>query len=182
MAGETGQEPLALRFRTIEPRRDADLVAAYAHEAWVVSFGEEQGDRLFDREGFLGFVRWGVAAFPDGFVLAYEDTAPEARCVGLVLLDVRDAAQVGSDDLDGPIAYAHLYYIAPEFRGTGASNTLQRYVDEFARRRNTRAIELNVEPGNTRAVRYYRRVGYRVARQILRWGVPMFRMRKMIES
>jgi acetyltransferase (GNAT) family protein len=77
---------------------------------------------------------------------------------------VRDAAQVGSDDLDGPIAYAHLYYIAPEFRGTGASNTLQRYVDEFARRRNTRAIELNVEPGNTRAVRYYRRVGYRVAR------------------
>jgi ribosomal protein S18 acetylase RimI-like enzyme len=74
------------------------------------------------------------------------------------------------------------HYLAPAFRGTGASNALQRYVDSFLRQRGLRVIELNVEPSNQRAVRYYTRVGYHVVREILREGRPVLRMRKTLDA
>jgi ribosomal protein S18 acetylase RimI-like enzyme len=183
--GEVKGATSELRFRTIELTRDAETVLAWSREAFAISFGEAETQRLFRRDEWLGFIGWGASAFPDGFVLAYlsdADMASGENPTGMVLMDIRDASRAGSDDLAGQIGYIHLFYVAARVRGTGIANALQRHADAVCRRLGVHHIELNVEPENARAVRFYQRVGYAVAREILREGLPVLRMRRALSS
>jgi ribosomal protein S18 acetylase RimI-like enzyme len=149
-----------LRIQMIDPARDAETVLAWTREAFVVSFGEAETQHLFHRVEMAAM--------------------PEEAAVGMLLMNLRRSEEAGSLDLDEVIGYVHLLYVASAYRGHGVADALQQHAEDVCRHQGARHLELNVEPANERAVRFYRRVGYEVARETLREGLPVLRMRKPI--
>ncbi len=78
---------------------------------------------------------------------------------------------------DAPIGIAALYrdlinidtgeliqvWISPEYRGTGAAETLMEAVFVWARANGFRRILAGINQGNVRALRFYQRLGFELA-------------------
>ena len=60
-----------------------------------------------------------------------------------------------------PVGYIHFFYVAPNFRGLGAANLLDDYAAAHFIGRGFRSARLSVMIANRRAVRFYRRQGWR---------------------
>ena len=56
----------------------------------------------------------------------------------------------------------NLFYLIPEHRGTGIAGELDRYAEEFFRGLGVRMARLSVTPSNTRALKYYRKNGWKL--------------------
>jgi GNAT superfamily N-acetyltransferase len=60
-----------------------------------------------------------------------------------------------------PRAYVDILVVAPEAEGQGVGRALLRHVEEWARERGFREVVLDVFAGNSSAIAFYDRVGYR---------------------
>jgi len=113
----------------------------------VCSFGH---DREFDEGGgapvYLDWLRARMASFRDGIVHAFRGD----RIIGQIELQVR-----------GDEARVNLFYLTPEWRGTGAGEDLHAYVLGVLRAHSVPAAELLVSPTNARAIRYYEKHGWK---------------------
>ena len=150
-----------LTYRRIDPVGDAALAARHHYDACVASFGDDS--RYEGREKYLVLLKRQVEQYPEGCVLAYE----KDRCVGQMELQVPYGLTA---------AYVNLYYVTPEFRGRGYGALMHDYAERYARSWEAGRIELHVSPTNERAVRFYRRMGYKF---IAADEDPMTRLWKM---
>ena len=136
----------ALTFRTIDP--DADTARAYAAyaDACRASFGDRgTASSVADHARWL---RARVEEFPDGHVLAFQD----GRAVGQLEIQVPYGLTTG---------YVNLFWVDPALRGRGYGRRLQEYAERYCRSWEADRIELDVSPYNSRAVGFYRHLGYR---------------------
>lgn len=60
-----------------------------------------------------------------------------------------------------PRAYVDILVVAPEAEGQGVGRALLRHVEDWARERGFREVVLDVFAGNSGAIAFYDRVGYR---------------------
>ena len=134
-----------LKFRTIDLEKYGDLCIAHRRDSYARSFPD--GADRFDREngldgsGYLGWLQERIDEYPEGCVHGWDgDTI-----VGQLEMRIRP---------DGS-GYVNLYYLTPEYRGSGAGDELQAYAEAEFRRSGVTVARLSVSPTNTRAVRYY---------------------------
>jgi len=139
----------SLTLRTIDPVRDADLCAANHYDACIASFGE--GTRYEGRDVYLKWLRERVEEFPDGHLLAFAGR----RCVGQLELQVPYGLSTG---------YVNLFYVTPVFRGLGFGRALHERAERYFQSWQAERIELDVSATNTRAVGFYRHLGYLLTR------------------
>ena len=135
-----------LTFRRIDPAADAALVIAHQRDACAASFGDDS--RFQGNARYLAWLATQVDEFPDGCVLAFQG----GRCAGQLEM----AAPYGS-----PVGYISLFYVAPAFRGRGVAGLLNDYAERYFRSWEATRVELHVSAVNTRAVKFYSRLGYR---------------------
>ena len=139
----------SLAFRRIDPGRDAGLVVANHRDACIASFGSDARFR-----GAAHYLRWLAARceeYPDGHLLAFLGD----ECVGQLELQVPYGLASG---------YVNLFYIAPSFRRQGFGRILNRRCEEYFRSWEASRIELHVSTTNERAIGFYRKMGYKLAR------------------
>jgi ribosomal protein S18 acetylase RimI-like enzyme len=137
-----------LNFRTINPDRDFALCEANKRDACVASFGTSRS--FTGGERYRRWLKGKAEEFPEGFVLVYDGD----QLVGQLEMQVPYGRTVG---------YMWLFYVAPHYRGRGYGILMHRYVERYFLAWGARRIDLHVAPGNLRAVRLYRRLGYRTA-------------------
>ena len=135
-----------LTYRTIDPRRDADVLVDHQLDTCIASFGDES--RFQGAGRYLQWLKSKVEEFPEGFLLAFLD----GRCVGQMELEVPYGRTVG---------YVSLFYVTPPFRGMGFGRLLHDRAELYFRSWEARTIRLHVSAANDRALRFYRRMGYR---------------------
>jgi GNAT superfamily N-acetyltransferase len=145
------KEPL-----TIRPARDED-------QSFIIGLAGRFAD--FDTPPWRprqaieqGVVRWLSHALdhPSDEVLFLVAERPNAERVGFIFLHEQQ-------DFFTATPYAHVSEIAvtPEAVGTGAAEALMEAGAEWARQRGYFRMGLNVFEGNSRARRFYERLGYR---------------------
>jgi ribosomal protein S18 acetylase RimI-like enzyme len=138
----------ALTFRTIDPDADRALVIAAYRNAHRASFGDHARCSI---KSYLPWLRSRIEEFPDGHLLAFDGK----RCVGQLELQVPYGLSTG---------YVNLFYIAPVFRGLGFGRALHERAERYFQSWQAERIELDVAATNTRAVGFYRHLGYRLTR------------------
>jgi ribosomal protein S18 acetylase RimI-like enzyme len=138
----------ALTFRTIDPVVDRALVVAAYRDTHRASFGDAQTSSI---KSYLPWLRSRVEEFPDGHLLAFAGK----RCVGQLELQVPYGLSTG---------YVNLFYVAPAFRGQGFGCALHVRSERYFQSWQADRIELDVSATNTRAVGFYRHLGYRLSR------------------
>jgi ribosomal protein S18 acetylase RimI-like enzyme len=141
-------ETSSLTFRTIDPDADRSLVLNAYREAHRASFGD---DRTCSTKTYLPWLRSRVEEFPDGHVLAFLGK----RCIGQMELQVPYGLSTG---------YVNLFYVAPAFRGKGFGRAMHDRAEHYFRSWQADRIELDVSATNTRAVGFYRHLGYQLVR------------------
>jgi RimJ/RimL family protein N-acetyltransferase len=135
-----------LSYRTIDPMRDAKLAVAHQLDACICSFGD---DAQF--QGPVRYLKWleaKVEEFPEGFVMAFVGD----QCVGHLELEVPYGLKTG---------YANLFYVTAPFRGLGFAQALHERALLYFRGWEADRVELHCAPANERAMRFYRKLGYR---------------------
>lgn len=135
-----------LTYRTIDPVRDADRAVAHQVDACIASFGDDK--RFQGAMRYLGWLKSKIEEFPEGFLMASLDD----RCVGQMELEVPWGLTTG---------YVNLFYVTPEFRGLGFGRLLHERAEMYFRSWDATRVELHVSATNERALRFYRRAGYR---------------------
>lgn len=138
----------SLTFRPIDPDADRSHVLAAYRDTHRVSFGD---DRTCSTKTYLPWLRSRVEEFPDGHVLTFLGK----RCIGQMELQVPYGLTTG---------YVNLYYVAPAFRGKGFGRAMHGRAEEYFRSWQADRIELDVSATNTRAVGFYRHLGYQLVR------------------
>lgn len=140
---------LGLTYRTIRLPKDAALVARNRRDACVETFGD---DACFEGDvRYLAWLKNKIEEFPDGFVLAHD----RHRVIGHLELETPYGSSVG---------YVNLFYVTPGLRGQGYGHLLHAYAEQYFRSWEATTIELHVSPTNTRAMEFYRKLGYRAVR------------------
>jgi GNAT superfamily N-acetyltransferase len=144
-------EPRALdvRFEPIDLERDFDACAQFLCETFVASYGsaeefEVMGGAPAYREG----LRARIAEFPDGYVHVWQG----AELAGQ--LEMLPRPELG-------FGMVNLVYLVPARRGGPLSDALHDYIESTLRRYGMPKARLSVSPMNQRAIRYYRKHGWR---------------------
>jgi len=137
-----------LSYRTIDPEADCAIVIANYRATYRASYGD---DERCDVRSYLPWLRSRVEEFPEGHVLAYLGK----QCVGQLELQVPYGLCTG---------YVNLYFVAGRFRGQGFGRLLHEYAERYFRSWEANRVELHVASTNTRAVGFYRHLGYHLDR------------------
>jgi ribosomal protein S18 acetylase RimI-like enzyme len=61
------------------------------------------------------------------------------------------------------VGYVNLFCVTAPFRGQGYGRLLHDFAERYFRSWEASRITLDVSPANTRAVAFYRRMGYRLS-------------------
>jgi len=129
------------RFAPIDLDAHFDLCVRFRRDSFVCSFGHDgEFDEGGGAPGYLDWLRARMASFRDGIVHAFRGD----RVIGQIEMQVR-----------GEEARVNLFYLTPEWRGTGAGEDLHAYVIAVLRAHGVPSAELVVSPTNARAIRYY---------------------------
>lgn len=130
-----------LHYRTIDVAKDRDTVIPFRRDSFAVSFGDAAE---FNALSYITWLEGKLAAFPDGFVLLFEDNQP----AGQLELSIRQYH-------GRTIGYVHLYYLMKSKRGSGYGRELHRYALKFFRDHDVREYHLRVASGNEAAKKFY---------------------------
>jgi GNAT superfamily N-acetyltransferase len=140
-----------LAFREIDVDRDAETCVRFRVDSFVECFGS--ADRFYQHMGengerYLEGLRAKLKRLPGTCVHAWLGD----RIVGQLELrcDLADAA----------LGHVLLYYLTPEYRGSGLANALDNYAIAFLRQAGAVRAYLRVSPANARALAYYRKHGW----------------------
>ena len=147
----SSQDP-QLEFRAIDVDRHADLCVAFRADVFAISFADpERFWREFGASGerYLAWLREEIRKYPDGQLHAWLGE----EVVGQI--EMRPLAD------DPTCGYVFLYYVVPAWRGTGIAALLDSQAVAWLRAQGCRRARLSVSETNARAIRFYRRQGWR---------------------
>lgn len=141
-------------FLPIDLERHLDEVVRNRLDSFVSSFGEEKGRAAFygpDGDGVAKYIDWLKAKMAIDPYLAVHAWQGD-RIIGQM--------ELGTLKTDSSVGYVNLYYLIPEFRGTGVSKALDDYAVRYLKSKGHKTARLAVSPTNSRALRYYTRMGW----------------------
>jgi ribosomal protein S18 acetylase RimI-like enzyme len=142
-----------LAFRTIDLGGEAPRCIAFSRDAQVCAFGSDQrfvAEHGADGQSYLRWLEGRIAQFPQGHVHVLRGD----EIVGQIEMIVPAAFAPAS-------GYVNLFYLVAELRGTGLGAALHDYAIGVAREHGARVLRLSVTRDNTRAWRFYERLGWR---------------------
>ena len=140
-----------LEFRPIDLDKHADLCLRFIEETHLCSFGSMDGFYEEDGKGaerFIQRIRAKLSEDPQGCLHVWKDGV----IVGQLHL---------GRFIDPAIGYVNFLYVIPECRGSGVATAIESYAADYFRRRGFRAARLSVTAKNVRAIRFYRRHGWK---------------------
>jgi len=123
----------------------------------------------YDYEEALDYMHWLYRGHRDGFFVAEVDGEP----VGFVACN-----PFWRDRFVGRTCEIHELAVAKEHKGKGIGRALMMRALEYGREKGCRTASLWVGEGNTLAIEWYRRLGFKRAG---RWGIWV-RMRKRLDE
>jgi len=143
-------QPKRLAFIPIDLDVHASVCVAFRRDSFICSFGV---DGFFNEVGpdgndYIARLRLRSAKFPDGYVHVWEGN----KIVGQMEMQILEEPRRG---------YVHLFYLVEGMRGAGVSGELQDYAMAFMRRHGVQVAQLSVSPTNLRALRVYRKQGWK---------------------
>jgi ribosomal protein S18 acetylase RimI-like enzyme len=143
---------MTLDFHPIDLDAHGDICLRFREDSFICSFGS--GDRFWAEadprgEKYLARLKERMEQLPGSCVHVWKS----GEIVGQV--------EMWLDHDDSFAGYVNLYYMAPEHRGTGIADELDRYAEKFFRKLGVRKARLRVTSSNTRAIRYYRKHGWK---------------------
>lgn len=159
------KEDGSLNFRAIDMEKDKDMMIQFRKDAFVVSFGTEEG---FDETGYLMRMREKVNKFPDGQVIIEVEHRPIGQ------MELHTTEYGGTE-----IGYVNLYYLIPEYRGKGLGKKLVHYAENYFRQLKVAEYHLRVSPTNQTAIHLYLKSGMVKLREEDE-KYPLWRMRKQL--
>jgi ribosomal protein S18 acetylase RimI-like enzyme len=141
-----------LNFKTMDLKQHADVCVKFRKDAFVVSFGSDEHFRGSDGKGadrYLEDNHRRIEADPESCVHVWQDN----RIIGQIELEMwfKDPA----------VGYIDLFYLIPECRGKGYGDALEQYAESYFQKRNVKQIRLSVSPTNIRAVKFYKKHGWK---------------------
>lgn len=141
-----------LEFKPIRLPEFTEICLRFTADAYVCSYGHEDRFRGTDGKGPERYLEWLKAKID-----ANPATAVHVWRDGVVIGQI----ELGLFNLDPTIGYVCLYYLVPEARGNGIGEALDRYAREVLRRLGVSAARLSVSPTNSRAISFYKKMGWR---------------------
>lgn len=156
-----------LRYRPLDPVREAEFYYRCRQDAWVTIHGSL--DR-FDGEGFLRDAQAQALHSPDAIWLAMLGEEP----AGLVQLDIPTAM---AEDY-GPVPFL---YLLPEYRGRGLGVQLIGQAVTVLRPLGCKTLRLRCAPDNAVAQKFYAKYGFRKIGEAAGSRVPLDLLEKDIE-
>jgi RimJ/RimL family protein N-acetyltransferase len=139
------------RIELIRLHADAELCVAFRHGMYVASFGSSEGieeELGQDNEIYLQQLREKIAQLPEGNVHLWQGE----RIVG--------QAEMRLLEEEPDVGYVSLFYLVPEVRGQGLGRVLHEHAVDVFRRRGKRVMRLSVSISNSRAIAFYRKLGW----------------------
>lgn len=138
----------SVRHERLDPGREPDFYRACYADAWLGVHGSLEG---FSAPVYLNAAKAHHRAEPDSVLrlLLEEET------IGLIDLDPARGRRVGC-------GWLSLLYLKPEYRGQGYGIQALARAYRFCAEHGRRRLRLNVAAANERALRFYRREGFRV--------------------
>lgn len=137
-------------FETIELEKNRDLCVRFRKDSYICSFGSSEN---YIREGgdtfYLGWLKNKISQNPG--------SAVHVKWNGKIIGQL----ELGELKAQPEVGYVNLYYLAPEFRGKGFAPLLDQYAIQYLRNAGYRSAQLSVSPKNTRAVRFYLKMGWK---------------------
>jgi ribosomal protein S18 acetylase RimI-like enzyme len=135
-----------LSFRPFNPKRDSQLVTAFARDVYLCSFGDHRRfEQQYGPDG-QGYVPW--LQRRRKAMLACEGDTP----VGMVVL--------GRYDPDPTIGFVFQYYLIEPARGRSLGDELDTFACQALRATGFTRARLAVSLSNIRALQFYRRQGW----------------------
>ena len=138
------------RIATID-MKDAATCVQMRRDMYRVSFGTEEGFEEGmgpDNSHYLEQLRARIAELPGGNVHLWRDGQIVGQLEMRILKDEPD------------VLYLSLIHLLQEHRGHGLGRKLHAHAMEEARRRGVRLMRLSVSQANSRAMLFYRRLGW----------------------
>ena len=140
-----------LSFRSINLQQNLDIACRFREDSFVASFGHADDFHEEDGLGAQRYIDWltdRIASYPKGHVHVWKG----GEIVGqLEARPLPKAKHVG---------YVNLYYLAPQWRGKGLSDSLDEYINDWLHSCGCHKVQLSVSPSNVRAFKYYLRRGW----------------------
>jgi ribosomal protein S18 acetylase RimI-like enzyme len=138
-------------FAAIDLGEHAGLCVAFRLDSYVCSFGTT--DRFYidntNEQGYLDWLRARMQELPGSCVHLWRGP----QIIGQL--------EMGRSRVSQEIGHVNMYYLVPEARGSGASGCLDEYLCRFYARWGVNQARLNVSPSNERAIRHYRKHGWK---------------------
>ncbi|MGY0216167.1 GNAT family N-acetyltransferase [Endozoicomonadaceae bacterium StTr2] len=137
-----------IEFIPVDLSQSLALCMQFRKDAWVASFGTEQG---FSEQETLNWFHRLISNHPAGFL----HLRWQGRIIGQVEF------QSGIETSDGlRTGYINLFYLVPEVRGTGLGQQLHDKVLKQIQADRCDGAMLRYIPGNLRAERFYLKNGW----------------------
>lgn len=146
-----GDELDQVEFHPIDLERTKALCQRFEEDSFICSFGDSSGFHESDGLGGIRCIeslRSKLVADPACGVHLWQDS----RIVGMLVM--------GAHRLDPSIGHVFLYYLIPEVRGTGLSQSMDDHAVAYLKGKGYQKARLCVSPTNTRAIRFYERRGW----------------------
>lgn len=140
-----------IEFKPIDLEKDRDMVIKFREDSFVCSFGSNEKFWAENGPNAELYIEWLTAKIKNAPFSAVHIWLGD-RIVGQM--------ELGTFKRDPSVGYINLYYLIPEFRGTGLSKLLDDYAVQYLRGKGFLKARLSVSPTNLRAVRYYSRMGW----------------------
>lgn len=136
-----------LHFRRIDLDKEKERLVEFRRDSYIVSFGNDAG--FVDPDAYVERIRGWIQHLPDAVVFAEYN----GEIVGQVELELREfeGRQIG---------YVHLFYLVPAYRDRGLGADMYHYAKSFFQKHGVEEMHLRVSPSNTRAIRFYEKLGF----------------------
>lgn len=161
---------MKLEFVDLDVDKNHEIILKFRADSFVVSFGS--ADLLYGENGegaerYLNLIRQ-----RNQFKGSCVHVIYQGQIVGQIeLRAMNDKADEG---------YVNLFYLIPQFRGSGLGAQLDKYAEDFFRKNKMKSAYLNVSPTNERALKFYEKCGWVKQELIFKSGAYVFVMKKLI--
>ena len=137
-----------LNYTPVNLTQELDTCLKFRKSAWDVSFGSSDD---FSEEDTINWFNKLAVKSPSGFFLVrYKE-----EIIGQVELKFS-----GGSPNEPNIGYVYLFYLIPEYRGSGVGQRIHDYTLDLLVKNGCQGAMLRYIPGNARAEKFYLRNGW----------------------
>lgn len=139
----------SVEFLPINTQNDFAQCLKFLCDTFVCSYGTaDELEKIGGPDGYRSWLESLIVSSPESAVHVWR----KDKIVGQIEMRVAESRNV---------CVVNLCYLIPEERGGELGGALQAYIFEYLRRNHIETGRLSVSPGNSRAVSYYKKHGWK---------------------